>query len=252
MTPPVRDITTVNLSSDMKRETDYTMVYGLSADPVHQAHVDLVVATTKELSNRKVPIAEIVIIPVYRRNPVGTKRKGQLMASFEERLTMCRLAAREIRRDLGELGPQVEASRIEQELAGDKEDPNYTVETLQALQSEAAPGGNWVLLLGSDLVSGDDPELRHWHQVEKLVQLATIAIYPRPGYPNNLNFLKELAGKGAKFVQLDEVARREESASQIRKRLKEGHDPLILYQERLLPKPVALFIKERGLYSGRG
>ncbi len=232
----------------MEHEASYTMAFGLSADPVHQMHIDLVINAAKKLKLRGFKIERIVFVPVYRRNPVGKRQKGALAASFEDRFTMCELAAAEIRRGLDEEGACVDVSRIDQRLAQLREKPNYTIETLQALQSEASPRRNWVLLLGSDLVSGDDPELQHWRQPEKLVQLATIAIYPRPGYPVNTKFLNSLEQKGACFIQLDEVARSKASASQIRLRLKDGHDPLVLNQEGFLPEPVARFIKERGLY----
>ena len=232
----------------MEHEANYTMAFGLSADPVHQMHIDLVINAAKKLALRGFKIERIVFVPVYRRNPVGKRRKGALAASFEDRFAMCELAAAEIRRGLDEEGASVNVSRIDQRLAQLREEPNYTIETLQALQTEASPRRNWVLLLGSDLVSGDDPELQHWRRPEKLVQLATIAIYPRLGYPVNTKFLIGLEQKGACFIQLDEVVRSKASASQIRLRLKDGHDPLVLSQEGLLPEPVALFIKERGLY----
>lgn len=227
-------------------------MYGLSADPVHQMHVDLVIEAARKLSGRGFHITRIVIVPVYRRNPAGEKQKGALAASYEDRFAMCELAATDISHGLGELEAFVNVSRIDQRLAQFTEKPNYTVETLQALQSEESPGTKWVLLLGSDLVSGDEPELRYWRQPEKLVQLATIAIYPRPGYPSNARFLRDLERKGARFVQLDEVSQSKASASQIRRRLKDGHDPLALNQEGLLPELVALFVKERGLYSDNG
>jgi nicotinate (nicotinamide) nucleotide adenylyltransferase len=236
----------------MQHEARYSIVYGLSADPVHQMHVDLVIEAAGKLRGRGFRIARIVIVPVYRRNPAGEKQKGALAASYEDRFAMCELAATEISHGLGEPEAFVKVSRIDQRLAQSTKNPNYTVETLQALQSEESPGTKWVLLLGSDLVSGGEPELRYWRQPEKLVQLATIAIYPRPGYPSNARFLQDLERKGACIVQLEEVSQSKASASQIRRRLKDGHDPLALNQEGLLPEPVALFIKERGLYSDIG
>ena len=232
----------------MEHEAKYTIAYGLSADPIHQMHIDLVIDAARKLAGRGLLIARIVLVPVYRRNPAGARQKGVLTVSYEDRFAMCELAAVEIGRGLGELDATVDVSRIDQQLAQFREEPNYTVETLQALQAKASPGTKWVLLMGSDLVSGDDPELQYWRRPEELVQLATIAIYPRPGYPINCKFLYGLERIGAHFIQLDEVAKREVSASQIRQRLKDGHDPLVLSQQGLLPETVAIFIKERGLY----
>lgn len=260
-------VAAAGLRSDMEDEANYTLVYGLSADPVHQMHVDLLLAAAQELSRRSYLIGRIVIVPVYRRNPVGERQKERLFASYDDRFAMCRLAAREISRGLshrlgsgldpavgrllGDLGSQVYVSNIEQQLAENTENPNYTVETIQALQSEDTAGEDWILLIGSDPVSGADPELQHWRQLEQLVQMAIIAIYPRPGYPANGRFLNWLEQKGGRIIQLDGVKQSQGSASQVRRLLEEGQDPLTLYQDELLPELVALYIKERELYSVR-
>lgn len=232
----------------MKQETDYTIVYGLSADPLHQQHVDLVVEAAHSLIHQGFEIVKVLIIPVYRRNPVGTKTRGDLAASFEHRFEMCRLGAQEIGQKLRDFGISVDVSGIEQELTRGTIDPNYTVETLQALQAKEKPAMKWILLLGSDLVSGDDPELGHWRQTDKLVQLAAIAIYPRPGYPSNRAFQKDLERQGAIFVHLDVSAQSNINASQIRQRLKDGQNAVLLSQKGLIPEMVALYINEHGIY----
>lgn len=232
----------------MRRKARHTLVYGLSADPAHQAHINLVVDAAKALIALGFDIVRILIIPVYRRNPVGAKHKDALPETFEHRFAMCQLAAREIGQRLAGQGGSVEVSRIEQKLVQFTERPNFTVETLHALQAGEAAGTDLILLLGSDLVSGDDPELGHWHQPEKLAQLGTLAIYPRPGHRSNEAFLKSLERTGAHFVHLDEVSQSDITARQIRERLETSDDPLVLSQEGLLTESVALYIKEHTLY----
>jgi nicotinate-nucleotide adenylyltransferase len=233
----------------MKHENSYRLFFGLSADPLHQKHVDLVVEATRKLISLGFGIGKSIIIPVYRRNPAGTKPKDPLTAPFAHRLAMCRLAAEEIGRRLDKHGVAVAVSSIERELAQGAETPNYTVETLQALQAKAGPEVKWILLLGSDLLSGDDPELGHWHRSDELVRLATIAVYPRPGHPGNPAFLGGLERGGARILRLDGVTMRDVKASRIRRRLQAGHDPLALSREGLLPEPVACYIKEHALYQ---
>lgn len=230
----------------------HVLVFGLSADPIHRGHVDLVVEATKKLNDLGFEMDRVLIIPVYRRNPTGSKPKDDLGATFAHRLAMCQLAADEVSGWVGELGASVEVSAIEQELARRTGTPNYTVETLQALQAKETPGTGWILLLGSDLLSGDDPELGDWRQPEKLVRLAAIALYPRPGYRSNPAFLREMERKGACFIHLDGVALTDIEARQIRRRLAAGVDPLDLSREGLLSGPVASYIKEHGLYQANG
>jgi nicotinate (nicotinamide) nucleotide adenylyltransferase len=228
----------------------YTLVYGLSANPVYQAHIELVSDAAKALIVRGYAIVKILIIPVYRRNPVGaeSERKRDLPPNFEHRFVMCKLAAKEIAQRLEGQGGPVEVSRIEEELAKPRQGPNYTVETLSALQAREASGTDLIFLLGSDLVSGDDPEFGHWYRPDKLVQLAIIAICPRPGYQPNKSFLKSFEQKGAHFVYLNEVAARDIAARKIKERLEAGEEPLVLGEEGLLPMSVARYVREHNFY----
>ncbi len=232
----------------MMQEAGYSMIFGLSADPVHRMHIDLVVNAARELQRRGLFISRILIVPVYRRNPAGERQKGNASAAYEDRWAMCRLAAGEIKRGLDKLDISVTVSRIEQQLAQFTTRPNVMVETLQTLQARESRQQQWVLLLGSDLFSGDDPEFRHWYRSDKLARMAILAIYPRPGNPENATFLHELQQKGACLIQLEGVKQDDISAKKIRHRLNDGDDPTDLYREGLLPEPVALYIKERGLY----
>lgn len=233
----------------MKQVVKYTLVYGLSADPIHQRHVDLMVDGAKAIIGFGYDIVRLLIIPVYRRNPVGTKPRDGLLANFEHRFAMCQLVSRDISQAIRGYTISVEVSRIEQRLVQSTEKPNYTVETLQTLRGKEAAGTEFVLLLGSDLVSGDDPELSHWHAPERLVQMATLAIFPRPKYQVNEAFLKDLKRLGASILRLSEVNLGDISARRIRRRLAAGEDPLALSRERLVPESVALYIKKNALYQ---
>lgn len=55
---------------------------------------------------------------------------------------------------------------------------SYTVDTLEAL-SEREPGTAWILVMGSDQLQGLD----RWSRVERLFELASVAVAPRPGAP---------------------------------------------------------------------
>ncbi|HEX8681191.1 MAG TPA: nicotinate-nicotinamide nucleotide adenylyltransferase [Ardenticatenaceae bacterium] len=226
----------------------YVLVYGLSANPIHQAHVNLLVDATRALLARGYNVVRVLLIPVYRRNPVGSTSKGNLPESYEHRLAMSQLAAQEIARALNGQVESVEVSRIEEQLAKSSTTPNYTVQTLSVLQ-EGSPGLGWIFLMSSDLVSGEKPEFGRWYQPDRLVQLATIALAPRPGYDRNEAFLEQYEQKGGRFVYLNELSPPEISATAIRERLQAGEDPLVLSEEGLLLEPVAAYIREHSLYN---
>jgi nicotinate-nucleotide adenylyltransferase len=55
---------------------------------------------------------------------------------------------------------------------------SYTVDTLEAL-SGREPGTAWILIMGSDQLPG----LPSWFRVERIFELASAAVAPRPGAP---------------------------------------------------------------------
>ena len=220
----------------------YTLFYGLSADPVHQGHVDVVVGAVDTLIRRNYNIVQVILVPVYRRNPVGRNLKNDLPATYERRFTMCELAVEEIVKRLEGKQCQVKVSRIAEELAKRSNGPNFEVDTLLALQTGEAAGTRIISLICADIVSGDHPELGRWHKTERLVQLATIAIGRRHGYQLNEAFLKDLEQKGARFIRLDELTAVDTAGTVIRERLRKGEDPIVLGQEGLLPLSVAQYL----------
>jgi nicotinate (nicotinamide) nucleotide adenylyltransferase len=229
----------------------YRLVYGLSANPIHQQHIDLVVDAAHALMKRDFNVVNAIIVPVYRRNPTGATRKDDLPETFEHRFALCQLAAREMAQRLEVHNIKVEASRIEETLAQSRDAPNYTVETLAALQASAGER-QLIFLLGGDLISGAEPELMRWREPERLARLALLAICRRAGYAPNEAFLEELRRQGAQVIVLDEVETKDIAASVIRRRLATGESPLRLAQEGLLPFPIAQYIQDHKLYAKRG
>lgn len=220
------------------------LVYGLSADPIHRAHSDLLCDAAAALFARGYALSGAMVVPVYRRN---LPKRGH-SAPYEHRLAMCQLAAEAVGPTLALLGVRVEVSRIEQELAAGSDRPNYTVETLAALR-QADPSAGLIFLMSSDLVSGDDPEFARWHRPEDIVRLAVMAVAVRHGYPQNGRLLEKLTAAGGEFVLLAELSPADMSAQDIRARIAAGEDPLRLADEGLLLPAVAGYIHQHGLYS---
>src|SRR6266700_2330604 len=111
----------------------FTLFYGLSADPVHQGHVDLVTAAVTELHDRGYVVAEVLLVPVYRRNPVGQQPKNGLPASYQDRVRMTGLAAGVISERLARTGTltcavTISVSLAARELAVRSGGPNYDLD----------------------------------------------------------------------------------------------------------------------------
>ena len=73
---------------------------------------------------------------------------------------------------LAEAGDRCRIETLELERGG----TSYTVDTLEALTARE-PDTGWILIMGSDQLPG----LPRWHRAERIFQLASVAIAPRPG-----------------------------------------------------------------------
>ena len=63
----------------------------------------------------------------------------------------------------------------------DRGGTSYCAETLEAL-AEREPEGEWILVLGSDQLPG----LPHWHRFSRVLELASVAVAPRPAFRETL------------------------------------------------------------------
>ncbi len=227
----------------------YCLVFGLSADPVHAGHIEIASQSADRLIERGYSLAEALLVPVYRRNPVGA-RKGRLPETYPHRYEMCRLAAQEVAARLRRDSVKVRASPIEAELARDNDRPNYTAETLTALRAGSPPDTGLIFLISSELVSGPDPQFGRWYRPDKILALATLAVCPRPGYAPNDGFLQSLVARGADVVVLSTIFPPDISATELRAKLHAGVSPLALVDQGLLIPSIARYLVAHDLYAG--
>jgi nicotinate-nucleotide adenylyltransferase len=144
----------------------------------------------------------------------------------EVRLEMARLAAED------EDG--VEASDLE---VG-RDEVSYSYRTLELL-AEHDPGREMFFLLGADMAAG----LASWKQPARVVELARLAVVPRPGVGLGAvrSALERLgAADRAEIIEMPPCGA---SSTTVRQRAREGK-PL----RHLVPDRVIQLIGERGLY----
>lgn len=185
-------------------------LFGGSFNPPHVGHVlSIAYALSTGLVER------VVAVPVYAH------ALGKSLAPFAERLDMARLAF--------EWLPRVEVSDIEQSLAT----PSRTLETVRALLAQH-PDWQLRLLVGSDILG----ELHQWHAFREIERLAPPLVLPRPG-----------------ALETEHAARilPEVSSTEVRTLLSDwasGEEPGAATElERLVPRSVLGFIRQRGLYG---
>jgi nicotinate-nucleotide adenylyltransferase len=133
--------------------------------------------------------------------------------------------------------PRFQVSDIELRRAG----PSYTADTLQELHVRI-PDSELFLIVGADTAAS----LPSWHQPERVVALATLAVAKRRGTTRDAvdDALAQIGGgERAEFFRMPRVGI---SSTDIRRRVK-AQEPITY----LVPQAVASYIDEHRLYGGR-
>lgn len=188
-------------------------ILGGTFDPVHIGH--LIVG--QEVQTR-CNLDRVLFVPAAE--PPHKNRED--LASAEDRTEMVRLA-------IGD-NPAFELSRIEM----DREGISYTVETLRLFRDHFGAETTLFLIIGAD----NALEMTTWSDPSGVLDLAQVTVVARPEF-DRLSIDPSLSSK----MTFLETPLLDISATDIRRRVKEGHP--ISY---LVPKRVAAFIRERSLY----
>ena len=188
-------------------------VLGGTFDPIHIGH--LIAATAARHAYR---LDRVLFVPA------GKPWQKSEYSDAEDRFMLTTLAVAE--------DPAFAVSRIEL----DRKGPTYTVDTMRDLRDFYGEV-ELFFIAGADAVA----HLGSWVGVEELGELAEIIAVRRPGYT-----LPELDRKpGWPAVHPLDMPLIGISATDIRRRV-QAQEP-IDYQ---VPRPVAQYISERGLYQG--
>ena len=187
-----------------------TGIFGGSFNPIHNGHISL----ARQL-REKAGLDEVWLM-VSPQNPL--KQSSDLIDD-NLRMQMARLAVE------GQEG--IIASDYEMHLPK----PSYTWNTLQSL-SKDYPDREFVLLMGGDNWALFDK----WYHYEDILKNYSIVVYPRRD--SLRNFGETL------YAQIVEAELLDISSTEIRERIKAGKGI-----RRMVPKAVADFIKEKGLYA---
>jgi nicotinate-nucleotide adenylyltransferase len=193
-------------------------ILGGAFNPPHIGHLVCAQEALVQLE-----LDRVVFMPVG----VAPHREIELDPGAEARLEMAELAV------AGD--DRFEVSRMEV----DKESPAYTSETLTTLREES-PGDELFLILGGDQAAA----LGSWHEPERVLELATVAVVERVSWGHNAIGIKIGRLPGARNVRYLETPQIQVSSSAIRRRVREGRP--IRY---LVPDSVADYISSNDLYG---
>jgi nicotinate-nucleotide adenylyltransferase len=188
-------------------------MFGGAFDPPHPAHVALAEAAVRQLG-----LDRLYVLPTG-----DAWHKPRTLTEAEHRLAMARLA-------FGEL-PAVEVDDRELRRAG----PTYSIDTLHELQDEH-PTAQLYLLMGEDQAAG----FTRWHAWQDILRLAVLCVAGRGEGADAIAPLHELPGARVELLQLPRMP---DSASDIRARLTAGQDIT-----QLVDPAVASYIARHHLY----
>ncbi len=190
-------------------------VLGGTFDPVHTGHLILA-----EQARSQLTLDLVLFVPAGE----PWRKAHRTITPGEHRLAMLRLAVE----DNDAFG----VSNIEIGRNG----PTYTADTLETLAGERLDD-EFYFIVGTDALS----DLPNWHQPERIVQHAVLAVAPREMQEANVAALT-IPGLAAR-IEAFEMPRIDISSTDIRARVATGRS--IRY---LVPAPVERYIKEQALY----
>ena len=121
----------------------------------------------------------------------------------------------------------------------DRKGPSYTADTLEAMRVES-PGDEFFLILGGDQAAA----LPSWHEPERVLEHATVAVFERTGWTRNGIGIRIGRLRGADLVRYLDMPLIQISSTAVRRRVREGRP--IRY---LVPAPVRAYIEDRGVYA---
>ena len=194
-------------------------VFGGSFDPIHEGHVSILEAASRELRPDR-----LILMPAH----VSPFKQDSQTAPDRDRLAMARLAAAEV--------PGCEVSSWEI----DRGTVSYTWDTLTAIRQSHPEADIW-FLTGADSFL----ELETWYRGPELLSGFRFALCLRPGYDSSICQAKMQTYEIKYSARVRILSGRQVpvSSTEIRERIREGK-PL----SGLVPAAVETYIHEHRLY----
>jgi nicotinate-nucleotide adenylyltransferase len=202
------------------RELGSLGILGGTFNPPHLGHLAIARHALTQLR-----LQQVALVPA-RRPP---HKPIEQDPGCERRLELCRLLVE------GCEGLSVCA------LEAERDGPSYTVDTLESIHA-SHPQAELTLIVGADIAA----TLAGWHEPQRLIELASLAVAERPGSDRGA-VVKSLGalGEHARVSFLDAPAV-DVSSSLVRERVRAGSAIA-----GLVGDAVAGYVAEHGLYQAR-
>lgn len=198
-------------------------ILGGTFDPIHLGHL-LLAEECREI----LALDKVLFVPAGQ----PWLKAGQPLTAAVHRLRMVELATAD--------NHHFEVLRWEVERPG----PSYTVDTLERLRAEGGAVVEMHFILGLDALA----DFPRWKDPERILQLANLAVVPRPGYRESdgdciVDGIRSLYPEYADRITRLAVANVAISATDLRRRADIGKS--LRYRT---PAAVGEYIGDKGLY----
>ncbi len=187
----------------------YTLVFGLTADPIHKGHQQVILNSFTYAINNDLAINKFIMVPTYLPNLIANKLQPR--TAFKHRYKMCQLLANEV---INKFNYPVYVTDIEKQLFIKNKDISYSYETLAAIE-----GQHKLFVLSADHFAGRWPKFRKWHQWQQIVKDNGLLIHQRPGHGINLSFIQGLRKTSKHIYVVEGLPSIEVSSTEIRTKL---------------------------------
>jgi nicotinate-nucleotide adenylyltransferase len=191
-------------------------IYGGTFDPVHRGHLEAARAAAEEYA-----LDRVLLVP-SGQPPHRLHSPG---ADFEHRFRMVELACHGNSRLI--------ASRLE--APGDDGKRHYSIDTIQRVRSELAPGDRLFFVIGADAFA----EIGTWYRWREILDMVEFIVVSRPG--EGLGAEDVPAGATVHWLRNVNVPI---SSTEIRERLAQGQSA-----DEWLDPAVADYIRKQALYT---
>ncbi len=185
----------------------FSIVFGLTADPIHKGHEQALINGIDFLRDRGSVISKVLLVPVYFPNLIAEKKSP--VATFQQRLTMCDIVAKRLSK---KCDCEITASTIEKQLFEQKEKKSYSYNTIKALNLN-----HCLFMVSADHFEGRWPKFRKWHKWREILSLSGLLINQRPGHNVNERFINELKTLNKNVFVVNDCRQVNTSSSSLRK-----------------------------------
>jgi len=194
-------------------------VLGGTFDPIHYAHLAIA-----EEARTQLGLELVIFVPVGQ----PPHKPDMAITAARHRLAMLELALVS--------NPHFRISRVDLQRPG----PCYTVDTLALLRVEWGPEVELYFIIGADSLR----EMHTWYKPRRIVELAQLAVVPRPRNPLHLTELEKSLPSLCRRVRVVDAPLLDISGTDLRQRVRAGKS--IKYY---LPEDVEAYIVDHGLYQ---